>query len=108
VFNIEDQTMTATVAELIVSILQKAGAKRCYGVPGDTLNHVGDALRKSDIRFVHVRHEEVGAFAAASRRIRRRHHHRDQFQAEDRLGRGSRWRHRAVITLDGKYLPARP
>lgn len=58
--------MTATVADLIVSVLQKAGAKRCYGLPGDTLNHVGDAIRRSDIRFVHVRHEEVGGFAAGA------------------------------------------
>jgi pyruvate dehydrogenase (quinone) len=35
--------MTSMVAELIVSLLQKAGSKRCYGVPGDTLNHVTEA-----------------------------------------------------------------
>ncbi|MEI9923476.1 MAG: hypothetical protein WDN50_08070 [Bradyrhizobium sp.] len=34
--------------------------KRCYGLPGDTLNYVTDAIRRSGMRWVHVRHEEVG------------------------------------------------
>src|SRR6202789_4037217 len=55
-----------TVADAIVETLENAGAKRCYGVPGDTLNYVTDAIRRSDIRWVHVRHEEVGAFAAGA------------------------------------------
>ncbi|MEA2807519.1 MAG: hypothetical protein QOJ17_1660 [Rhodospirillaceae bacterium] len=33
------------------------------GSPATHSTHVGEALRKSDIRFVHVRHEEVGGFA---------------------------------------------
>lgn len=55
-----------TVAQVIVDTLQAAGARRCYGVPGDTLNHVTDAIRTSDIRWVHVRHEEAGGFAAGA------------------------------------------
>jgi pyruvate dehydrogenase (quinone) len=58
--------MTQTVAEVIVETLQQAGVRRCYGVPGDTLNHVTDAIRRSDIRWVHVRHEEAGGFAAGA------------------------------------------
>lgn len=58
--------MSKTVAEVMVEVLRDAGAKRCYGVPGDTLNYFTDALRKSDLRFVHVRHEEAGAFAAGA------------------------------------------
>src|SRR5580658_11324290 len=58
--------MSRTVADVIVETLERAGAKRCYGVPGDTLNYVTDAIRRSDIRWVHVRHEEVGAFAAGA------------------------------------------
>ena len=58
--------MSKTVAEVKVEVLRDAGAKRCYGVPGDTLNYFTDALRKSDLRFVHVRHEEAGAFAAGA------------------------------------------
>lgn len=56
--------MSANVAEIMVDTLQKAGAKRCYGIVGDTLNHFTDALQKSDIAWVGVRHEEVGGFAA--------------------------------------------
>jgi pyruvate dehydrogenase (quinone) len=58
--------MSKTVAEMIISVLADAGARRCYGVPGDTLNHVTDAIRKSEIRFIHVRHEEAGGFAAGA------------------------------------------
>src|SRR4029077_8198169 len=42
------------------------GVKRCWGVPGDTLNFVTDAIRRSEIEWVHVRHEEVGGFAAGA------------------------------------------
>ena len=54
------------VAEIIVQTLQEAGVKRCYGVVGDTLNHVTDAIRRSEIAWVHMRHEEAGAFAAGA------------------------------------------
>ena len=56
----------STVAQVIVETLALAGAQRCYGVPGDTLNHITDAIRESDIRWVHVRHEEAGGFAAGA------------------------------------------
>ncbi len=58
--------MAKSVAEIIVETLEQAGVQRCYGVPGDTLNHVTDAIRRSSIRWVHVRHEEVGGFAAGA------------------------------------------
>ena len=58
--------MTRKVADVIIRVLADAGAKRCYGVPGDTLNYITDAIRRSDIRWVHVRHEEAGAFAAGA------------------------------------------
>jgi pyruvate dehydrogenase (quinone) len=54
------------VADIIVDVLEKAGVKRCYGVVGDTLNHVTDAIRRSQIDWVHMRHEEAGAFAAGA------------------------------------------
>jgi pyruvate dehydrogenase (quinone) len=54
------------VADIIVDTLQAAGVKRCYGVVGDTLNHVTDAIRRSDMDWVHMRHEEAGAFAAGA------------------------------------------
>ena len=58
--------MSKDVAEVIVDTLAQAGAKRCYGVVGDTINHLTDKIRTSDIDWVHVRHEEVGAFAAGA------------------------------------------
>jgi pyruvate dehydrogenase (quinone) len=58
--------MTKRVADVVVETLQAAGVKRCWGVPGDTLNFVTDAIRRSEIEWVHVRHEEVGGFAAGA------------------------------------------
>jgi pyruvate dehydrogenase (quinone) len=58
--------MTRSVADIIVETLEAAGVRRCYGVPGDTLNHVTDSIRRSGIRWVHVRHEEAGGFAAGA------------------------------------------
>jgi pyruvate dehydrogenase (quinone) len=58
--------MAPTVANVIIDTLRGAGARRCYGVPGDTLNHVTDAIRRSDMRWVHVRHEEAAGFAAGA------------------------------------------
>jgi pyruvate dehydrogenase (quinone) len=58
--------MAKTVAEVVVETLQAAGVKHCWGVPGDTLNFVTDAIRRSEIEWVHVRHEEVGGFAAGA------------------------------------------
>lgn len=58
--------MSRTVADVMVETLRQAGARRCYGVPGDTLNYFTDAVRRSDIRWVHVRHEEAGGMAAGA------------------------------------------
>lgn len=58
--------MSRSVADIIVETLFDAGARRCYGVPGDTLNHVTDAIRRSEMRWIHVRHEEAGAMAAGA------------------------------------------
>ncbi|WP_198670375.1 thiamine pyrophosphate-dependent enzyme [Dyella sp. C9] len=58
--------MARKVADVMVEVLLQAGAKRCYGVPGDTLNFFTDAVRRSELRWVHVRHEEAGAMAAGA------------------------------------------
>src|SRR5271166_5148762 len=58
--------MAKRVADVVVETLQAAGVKRCWGVPGDTLNFVTDAIRRSPIEWVHVRHEEVAGFAAGA------------------------------------------
>ncbi|MEV7185757.1 pyruvate dehydrogenase [Kitasatospora sp. NPDC093102] len=57
----------ASVAEQMVEVLRQAGVERVYGVVGDSLNPVVDAIRRADgISWVHVRNEEAGAFAAAA------------------------------------------
>ena len=59
--------MSRKVADVLWEMLANAGVKRCYGIVGDALNPVIDALRRSGkIEFIHVRHEEYGVFAAVA------------------------------------------
>ena len=59
--------MNPNIAELIVKTLAAAGVKRIYGVVGDSLNGLTEALRKQKvIDWIPLRHEEVGAFAAGA------------------------------------------
>jgi pyruvate dehydrogenase (quinone) len=59
--------MSKKVADVLWEMLAKAGVKRCYGIVGDALNPVVDALRRNGaIEFVQVRNEEYGAFAAVA------------------------------------------
>jgi pyruvate dehydrogenase (quinone) len=58
--------MTKRVADVLVETLQAAGVKRCYGIVGDTLNRITNAIHQSKIEWVHMRHEEAGAFAAGA------------------------------------------
>src|SRR5271155_235040 len=59
--------MAKTIAEELVDALVKAGVRRIYGIVGDSLNPVTDAIRRSKkIQWVHVRHEETAAFAAGA------------------------------------------
>lgn len=54
-------------AEVLVQMLLDAGVKRVYGVSGDSLNAFTDTIRTNKgLEWVHVRHEEVGAFAAGA------------------------------------------
>ncbi|WP_043266917.1 pyruvate dehydrogenase [Streptomyces sp. CT34] len=56
-----------TVAEQFIDILVRAGVRRLYGVVGDSLNPVVDAIRRhSGIDWIQVRHEEAAAFAAGA------------------------------------------
>ena len=56
-----------TVAELLIDSLAEYGVKTVWGVVGDALNPVTDAIRREDrIEWIGVRHEEVGAFAASA------------------------------------------
>ncbi len=57
----------STVAEMIVTALAEHQVKTIWGVVGDALNPVTDAIRREDrIEWIGVRHEEVGAFAAGA------------------------------------------
>jgi pyruvate dehydrogenase (quinone) len=59
--------MTKKVADLLVDVLAEAGVRRIYGVVGDSLNGITDSIRvKKNLEWVHVRHEEAGAFAAGA------------------------------------------
>ena len=59
--------MSKTVADGLWEMLASAGVRRCYGIVGDALNPVIDALRRNgSVDFVHVRNEEYGAFAAVA------------------------------------------
>src|SRR3978361_2263988 len=56
-----------TIAAQLVQMLRDAGVERIYGVGGDSLNPIVDAVRHTDgIEWVHVSNEEGGAFAAAA------------------------------------------
>lgn len=57
----------AKVAQQLVDMLVVAGIKRIYAVTGDSLNEFNNAVSKTpEVQWIHVRHEEVGAFAAAA------------------------------------------
>ena len=61
--------MAKRVADIIVDSLIASGVKRIYGVSGDSLNGITDAVRergKEKISWIHVRHEETAAFAAGA------------------------------------------
>jgi len=59
--------MAKTVADQFVETLAAAGVKRIYGIVGDSLNGLTDAVRRhGKIEWLHVRHEEVAAFAAGA------------------------------------------
>jgi pyruvate dehydrogenase (quinone) len=58
--------MSKRVADILIETLQAAGVKNCYGIVGDTMNQIAHSIDRSSIDFVHMRHEEAGAFAAAA------------------------------------------
>src|SRR5690349_22773202 len=59
--------MSRTVADQFAETLAIAGIRRVYGIVGDSLNGLTDAIRRQGkIEWMHVRHEEVAAFAAGA------------------------------------------
>src|ERR1700734_1578643 len=57
--------MSKTVAEVLVDTLEQIGVRHIFGLIGDSLNPLADAVRHSKIEWIGVRHEEGGALAAA-------------------------------------------
>jgi len=57
--------MSHTVAEVLVGVLEQIGVKHVFGLIGDSLNPLADAVRRSQIEWIGVRHEEGAALAAA-------------------------------------------
>ena len=64
--SLTETMMSENVATQLVHTLARAGVRRIFGLAGDSLNGITEALRQqSDIAWIHVRHEEVAAFAAS-------------------------------------------
>ena len=57
--------MSETVAGTLIDVLEKIGVKQIFGLIGDSLNPLADAVRHSKIEWIGVRHEEGAALAAA-------------------------------------------
>ena len=65
--SVEGSETMKTVADQFAETLAAAGVKRIYGIVGDSLNGLTDSMRRQGkIEWVHVRHEEVAAFAAGA------------------------------------------
>ena len=59
--------MAKKIADQLIETLADTGIERIYAVTGDSLNEVNEAVRKNDkIKWIHVRHEETGAYAAGA------------------------------------------
>jgi len=57
----------STVADVLLDTVAAYGVRHVFGIPGDAINSIIDALRRGhDIDFIQVRHEETGAFAASA------------------------------------------
>jgi len=57
--------MSQTVAGTLIDVLEKVGVRQIFGLIGDSLNPIADAVRHSKIEWIGVRHEEGAALAAA-------------------------------------------
>jgi pyruvate dehydrogenase (quinone) len=65
--NVKERDMSQTISDVLVEHLVQAGVQRIYGIVGDSLNPVVDAVRRNGkLKWIHVRHEEEAAFAAGA------------------------------------------
>jgi thiamine pyrophosphate-dependent acetolactate synthase large subunit-like protein len=63
--NTSEEYMTQTVADTLVGVLEPIGVKQIFALIGDSLNPLADAVRRSSIEWIGVRHEEGAALAAS-------------------------------------------
>jgi pyruvate dehydrogenase (quinone) len=61
----KERQMAQMVADVLVGVLEQIGVRQVFGLIGDSLNPLGDAVRRSKIEWIGVRHEEGAALAAA-------------------------------------------
>src|ERR1700686_5188813 len=61
----QERAMAQTVAGQLVGVLEQVGVKQVFGLIGDSLNPLADAVRRSQIEWIGDRHEEGAALAAA-------------------------------------------
>jgi pyruvate dehydrogenase (quinone) len=61
----QEMHMSQTVASTLIAVLEEIGVKQIFGLIGDSLNSIADAVRHSKIEWIGVRHEEGAALAAA-------------------------------------------
>src|SRR4030081_2474740 len=57
--------MSQTVANVLVGVLEQVGVRQIFGLIGDSLNPLADAVRRSPIEWIGVRHKEGAALAAS-------------------------------------------
>src|SRR5271170_1637404 len=62
---VREWQMSETVADVLVHVLEQIGVKQIFALIGDSLNVLADAVRRTQIEWVGVRHEEGAALAAA-------------------------------------------
>src|SRR5574338_1655427 len=62
------QSMARTAADALIDTLHSWGVDRVFGIPGDGINGIMEALRRAEdrVRFIQVRHEEAAAFMACA------------------------------------------
>jgi thiamine pyrophosphate-dependent acetolactate synthase large subunit-like protein len=57
--------LSQTVANVLVGVLEQIGVRHVFGLIGDSLNPLADAVRRSNLEWIGVRHEEGAALAAS-------------------------------------------
>jgi hypothetical protein len=102
--------MSQTVAELLVGALEKKGVKQIFGLIGDSLNPLADAVRGSQIEWIGVRHEKAPHWPPPGRPQCRPHPSAGGRPNGERSGQARcsiRLRHRSEHALASQLNPAK-